>query len=214
MHAIASQYRLDMWENQTNYVEVWIEKEALAGIFEPVCHEMRVPFFCCRGYTSQSEMWRAGIRLKEKAEDGKTPVILHFGDHDPSGIDMTRDVEDRLGMFMEGEIIEVNRLALNMDQVRKYKPPPNPAKMSDSRSHGPAGYIAKFGRSSWELDALNPPVLHALVRDAVRELIDDETWEADAAREKKYKGILTDASRDWEGVAGYLGHETEDDEDE
>src|SRR5262249_10346260 len=90
IRSCAQQYRTDLWAKQENRVEVWIEKEALAGVFERVCDELRVPFFSCRGYTSQSEMWVAGHRLKRIIDAGQRPVILHFGDHDPSGMDMTR----------------------------------------------------------------------------------------------------------------------------
>lgn len=153
-------FRVDKWEGQPNRVEVWIEKEALAGVFERVCQEFDVPFLCCRGYTSQSEMWVGAQRLLRHAKGGQKPLILHFGDHDPSGIDMTRDIQDRLFMF--GCRLELQRLALNMDQVREYDPPPNPAKETDSRF---AGYIREYGDESWELDALEPQVLAQLVRD-------------------------------------------------
>jgi len=92
----AGWYLTDKWRDQDYRVEVWIEKEALAGVFERVCDEVEVPFFACRGYTSQSEMWRAAMRLKRWEDYGFKTVILHFGDHDPSGIDMSRDIMDRL----------------------------------------------------------------------------------------------------------------------
>src|SRR5262249_46150196 len=102
IQACASQFRIDKGAKQPCRVEVWIEKEALAGVFQRVCDELQVPFFSCRGYTSQSEMWVAGMRLKRILRAKQKPVILHFGDHDPSGIDMTRDIVDRLQMFMGG----------------------------------------------------------------------------------------------------------------
>ena len=98
--ASASCFRIDKWADQEWRPEVWIEKEALAGVFERACEDLQVPFFCCRGYTSQSEMWSAGQRLARwKNRFLQTPIILHFGDHDPSGIDMSRDIEDRLRLF-------------------------------------------------------------------------------------------------------------------
>lgn len=170
--AAVESYRENKWAHQPNVVEVWIEKEALAGVFQRVCEELEVPYFACRGYTSQSEMWGAAQRLIGSERRGQKTVILHFGDHDPSGMDMTRDIRGRLELF--GCSTEVERLALNMDQVEGYGPPPNPAKMTDSRFEG---YEREFGEESWELDALEPSVLSELVRERVLELRDGRVWE-------------------------------------
>lgn len=178
VQACAEQYRVDYWKDQSTYVEVWIEKEALAGVFERVCHEYRLPFLCCRGYTSQSEMYGASRRLLAESQrrNGRnsachTVTILHFGDHDPSGIDMTRDIRDRLAVF--GVDVDLRRMALNFDQVEQYDPPPNPAKVTDSRY---AEYEALHGDESWELDALEPAVLSKLVEDELNGLIDFDVW--------------------------------------
>lgn len=184
--ACATQYQIDKWADQPNYVEVWIEKDALGGVFEPECKKLDVPFFSCRGYTSQSAMWSAGQRLKEKIEDGKEITILHFGDHDPSGIDMTRDIGDRLALFAEGEV-SVHRIALNFDQVTRYKPPPNPAKITDSRA---AAYIRVHGRESWELDALEPRVLAQLVQTHVKALRDPDLWDDAVARQTEHREAI------------------------
>ena len=99
IRAAAESYAIDMWENQPARVEVWIEKEALIGIVERVCKRYDVPYFACRGYVSQSEQYMAGQRFADHVDSSQYVVILHFGDHDPSGIDMTRDNDDSLGMF-------------------------------------------------------------------------------------------------------------------
>lgn len=203
MDAVARQFRYDRWERQPNYVEVWFEKDALMGVFERVANEHRVPFFSCRGYTSDSEVWGAAQRLSAKADEGKAPVILHFGDHDPSGLDMTRDIEDRLRLFGAWDF-EVRRLALNMDQVIQYDPPPNPAKQTDSRF---VAYEAEHGGSSWELDALEPTVLGALVRDEVENLIDPDVWEEDAERERAERARLSAIARHWPRVESFIGRE-------
>lgn len=169
VRACAQQFHYDLWDSQPCRIEVWIEKEALAGVFERVCRANDVPFLCCRGYTSQSEMWAGSQRLVQYSERGQKVIILHFGDHDPSGIDMTRDITDRLKLF--GVDLQLERLALNMDQVRRYRPPPNPAKQTDSRF---AGYIKSFGHSSWELDALEPRVLSDLVETALNSYMDQD----------------------------------------
>ena len=197
--AVAQQYRTDKWIDQEYRVELWIEKEALAGVFERVCNSLDVPFFCCRGYTSQSEMWVAAQRLIRHTEAGQYAYILHFGDHDPSGIDMTRDIRDRLALF-ECDM-ELERMALNMDQVEQYKPPPNPAKETDSRF---TGYIRRFGDESWELDALEPQLLADLVRRRVRELIEAVPWNKAVNAEKKQRQLLEKVSTRWQEVATML----------
>ena len=166
-------YSIDMWENQNNRVEVWIEKDALIGVIESVCYKNDVDCFACRGYVSQSELYEAGKRIERYRDEGKDTVVIHLGDHDPSGIDMTRDNEERLRMF-SGGYVEVRRIALNIDQVRQYNPPPNPAKLTDSRA---GDYIAKHGRSSWELDALEPRVLQKLVQDTIDDYKDEDAWQ-------------------------------------
>jgi len=195
----ANGYREDLWATQPVRIEVWIEKEALAGVFERVCKELDVPFLSCRGYTSQSEMWAAAQRLRKYHDRGQLPYIFHFGDHDPSGIDMTRDIRDRLDLF--GVDVEVDRLALNMDQIDEFNPPPNPAKTTDSRFET---YLMRFGGESWELDALEPQVLADLVREAVVGIRDEDAWEAAEQEQEQNREYLRLASDRWEEVTGYL----------
>ncbi len=180
-----------------------MEKDALIGVVARACERQDVAYFSCRGYTSQSELWGAAQRLERYADAGQVPVIIHLGDHDPSGIDMTRDLTARLDLFMRSdgyEPAEVRRIALNMPQVEAFQPPPNPAKVTDSRA---SGYIARFGASSWELDALNPEVLDALIGDEIASLRDLDLWEADHAAQRA-RAVLTAASRRWGEVAGFL----------
>jgi hypothetical protein len=120
-------FALDRWARQNTYVEVWVEKEALASVIERPCGRFAVPYMSCKGYLSVSEAWRAGQRFEEMLDQGRHCVLIHLGDHDPSGIDMTRDNDDRLALFAR-ERIDVRRIALNMDQVQRYNPPENPAK--------------------------------------------------------------------------------------
>lgn len=200
MRAAAASYQVDKWKEQPFRVEVWIEKDALVGVIEGVCDRLDVPFFACRGYTSQSEMWGAARRLMHWRDQGQTPVILHLGDHDPSGIDMTRDIVDRLALFA-GDM-EVDRLALNWNQVERYNPPPNPAKLTDTRADA---YIARFGSSSWELDALEPTVIAALIEAAVDQFRDPDLWAEAVAQEEEGLDLLQQAADRWQDVAAYLG---------
>lgn len=202
MHAALQQFRLEIWESQPVRVEVWIEKDALVGVIEQVCNELDVPYFSCRGYVSDSEMWVAGQRIVRNSMDNmQITVILHLGDHDPSGIDMTRDITARLRMFSEGEPFEVRRLALNLDQIEQYDPPPNPTKLSDSRCNG---YMSKYGEYSWELDALSPPVLAGLIRSQVLEMVDIDEWQRVKDEQAAHKEDLGLVSDNWERALGLL----------
>lgn len=180
------QFAFDKWAEQEHAPEVWIEKDALIGVIEGVCKELDVPYFACRGYSSQSEQWRAGKRFAEAHAAGREPIVFHLGDHDPSGIDMTRDNRDRLSMFC-GYEVRVERLALNWNQVERYRPPPNPAKNTDSRAHG---YVSRYGNKSWELDALDPVTIAALVRRAVLSIRDEDLWASAVERENNAKARL------------------------
>jgi len=195
VEACAQQFRIDKWAEQDFRLEVWIEKDALVGVIEGVCREFNVPYFSCRGYTSQSEMWSAAQRLIKYCEAEQGVHIIHLGDHDPSGIDMSRDIEDRLQLFMDHSGYEfagaLERIALNMDQVKKYNPPPNPAKLTDSRSDV---YVEKFGDESWELDALDPKILANLIRKAIKNKLDEELWEESCEKELHHKLRLKKAA--------------------
>jgi hypothetical protein len=225
--AAAKQYRIEKWSDQDYYVEVWVEKDALVGVLESACNPLDVPFFSCRGYTSQSEIWSAAQRLGEKISEGKLVRVIHLGDHDPSGIDMTRDIWDRLATFIAQDrmsapsapaqelssyiesyredvedALRIDRIALNWDQIQRYAPPPNPAKLSDSRA---TGYIDKYGYESWELDALEPTVLVGLIQDAVAGYRDNDLWEQAVEREESEREALTAAAERWEDVVNFLG---------
>lgn len=172
---VARQFHMDMWANQDNRVFIIVEKEALAGVLERSSREFDAPLLAARGYPS-------GTVLREFALDdltatwqaGQTPHILHLGDHDPSGIDMSRDLAERLRLFADYQgDIEFHRIALNMDQVEQQQPPPNPAKTTDSRFRD---YQERFGEESWELDALTPEYLVDLVNTHMLPLIDTDAW--------------------------------------
>lgn len=237
--AMAEQFRYNWWLAQPTYVEVWFEKDALMGVFERVANQYRLPFFSCRGYTSDSEVWSAAQRLRavqrglpilfegwrgneynngeevETVEPHKrNVVVLHFGDHDPSGLDMTRDIRDRLSLF-GAPGVDVRRLALNMDQVEEHEPPPNPAKETDSRFEG---YREEYGDESWELDALEPTVLAELVRSEVKDLIEPEPWKQWRTNEKRARAELQAVTDQYSEVVDEFARDIEvddvDDDDE
>lgn len=191
VRAARNSYRIDHWAGQQYRPEVWVEKEALAGVVQRACRPLDVDYMSCRGYMSQSEMHEAALRFQRYYDDwGQEPLIIHLGDHDPSGVDMTRDIFDRLELFMGG--LEVNRIALNFDQIERYNPPPNPAKITDSRSDS---YIAEYGRSSWELDALDPDVLVSLITSTILSYRDDDVYDEVIEREKQERAMIDKAVR-------------------
>lgn len=186
LRACEQSYHEDMWQDQDTRVFVIVEKEALAGVLERACREWDVPLLAARGYPSattlrdlaKTRIMRASQRI----------VILHLGDHDPSGIDMSRDLVERLTLFSRERVsIDFRRLALNMDQVDEQQPPPNPAKVTDSRYEQ---YRREYGDESWELDALAPSYLHSLVADEVQKMIDWDAWRATEQRIQEVKERL------------------------
>lgn len=195
IEAAAESFQLDHWQGQKFRPEVWIEKEALAGVIATICEQLDVSYFACKGYVSQSEMWDAAQRLYRLYHAGIVPVIIHLGDHDPSGIDMTRDIVDRVRLLAYGQEIPINRIALNWEQIEEFNPPPNPAKLSDSRANG---YISRYGNDSWELDAIDPRTLRVLIRNTVEHYRDDTIYESVIRQEKEYRQVLRDFVDEWE----------------
>ncbi len=197
--AAARQYRYDTWKTQKHRPEVWVEKDALRTVIERAVSPLNLPFFACRGYVSQSEMWEAAQRMLRWQKAGQQPVIIHLGDHDPSGIDMTRDIKERLALFRAEPIVK--RIALNMDQVRAYAPPPNPAKTTDCRF---ATYKAVYGDESWELDALEPSVLIEMIQAEIGKLTDKGKMTESEEIQRKHRYLLATTSRHWEEVSDFV----------
>jgi hypothetical protein len=197
VQAAASQFHLDHWEGQPCYVEVMVEKDALSGILEPVCESLNIRFMANKGYSSSSAMYEAARRIYRMAVTHRKEVhIFYLGDHDPSGIDMTRDIQERLEIFTKGDVgIELSRLALNWGQIEEWKPPKNPAKETDSRFQA---YVDQFGESSWELDAVEPRELSRLVNAAVTRLIDQEAWDKVLTKEERMKADLLKMAEGYE----------------
>lgn len=200
LDGIEQYFALDFWARQERYIEVWVEKDALSSVIKRPCGMFRVPYMACKGYLSSSEAWRAGQRFEAMANEGRICTLIHLGDHDPSGIDMTRDNAERLETFA-GEQIEVRRIALNMDQVRQYNPPPNPAKMTDKRANS---YIADYGTKSWELDALQPSVIERLVRDEIEGMVDFDVWRETEQEELEGREALAKLHGNWPAVREFL----------
>lgn len=161
-------YTRKVWSNQQQYVIIWIEKDALSRVVSEEANKYRVTTCPSRGYASYTYIKEALARLPED----KPFTILHFADHDPSGLDMTRDVANRFFKY-SGREMAVERVALNYDQVQHYHLPSNPTKRADPRTEN---YIAKYGDECWELDAIEPTELQRIVLDAILGHIDRNPW--------------------------------------
>lgn len=176
------QYRLDRQLGQEVAIELWTEKDALSGILQRTTEKYHIQLAVNKGYTSSSAIYRAYQRILYNARSGKYTTILYFGDHDPSGLDMIRDIQERLTMMVEKgkyeltakNVFQVLPIGLTMKQIRQYNLPPNPTKMTDTRSNG---YIKKFGKTCWEVDALDPRTLTDIVEANIVDQIDVDLYE-------------------------------------
>lgn len=196
-------FSVEKWKNQPNRVEVWVEKDALVDVVSQAAGEFYAPAFSCRGYTSASEMWAAAQRFSRHVNDEgvENVVVIHLGDHDPSGIDMSRDIEARISEFMDydgtSEHFVFKRIALNMSQVEEYNPPPNPAKTTDSRFET---YSLEHGDESWELDALDPKILRGLICGEIEKWVDRSEMDAMLEQQERGRNSLR-LIKDYYGVA-------------
>lgn len=186
-------YRLPRRRGQKHYVELWVEKDALAGVLSPIAEERHITLMVNRGYSSSSAMYESASRMLQACEKNESDdvTVLYLGDMDPSGQDMVRDVADRLALF--GVDLETRKLALTMDQVDQYKPPPNPAKMTDSRAKG---YVGKYGNESWEVDALRPEVLRSIIESEITSLTDQAPIDKWIKLEEEDKARLRSVAKD------------------
>ncbi len=189
--AVKNSYRSYRWQEQDHYVEVMVEKEALAGILEPITRQYHVSLLVNKGYASASAMHDVAMRLEvQEDEEDKSCHILYLGDHDPSGIDMVRDIQDRLATF--GRHPEIERVALTYDQIKQYSLPPNPAKKSDPRAKR---YYEQYGNKSWELDALDPEVLSNVLETAIQGHMDLDRYNETIRREDRERKALSRLAR-------------------
>lgn len=176
-------YDKKMWLSQQNFTEVWVEKDALSSLVSQACQKYRVLVFPSRGFSSFTKV-KEGIRrlyknteiISKNADDpirNKPTYILHLADHDPSGLIMTEDLRNRFSKY-KANFIEVERIGLNIEQVRQFNLRPNPIKSADSRS---AEYSRSFGTDCWELDALPPDELQKIIAAKIKNYTDPEAWE-------------------------------------
>lgn len=183
-------YGLNRWHFQSNYIEVWIEKKALQGVFETPCIMKSVGLFACKGYPSLTSIYEAYKRFSEADEMGKKLTIIYFGDHDPSGDDIPRSIIQTL--FEMGVEVNLDRRALTKEQVIENKLPPAPAKKTDSRT------AAWDGLGQVELDALDPHTLEEMAKESIKSYYDD-------AEHQVYMGIRKEETAEFrEALMDYV----------
>ena len=164
-------YTMPMWNDQQYNVVVSLEKGALSRLVSKVANMYSVRTFPTRGYPSFTYVQRMASYIRKRLK-GKQTVVIYFGDFDPSGIDIERDLTERLNRYKAGNF-KVRRIALTREQILKYNLPPMPVKKSDART---PSFIAAYGNEAVELDALGPDILQHLVAEAIEDYIYKEAW--------------------------------------
>jgi len=186
VRAWAQIYNKNRWENQPIYAEVFIEKKALQAVFQNTCFDNHIALGAVKGYPSLTFLYEAAQRFKKREREGKECVILYFGDYDPSGEDIPRSIGDNLTRM--GVTVEVRRFALFEHQVREWKLPPAPAKLTDSRTANWDGI------GQVELDAVKPEQLKRMVQDAIDSVFNEDLYnellEGEKAERETYRTAL------------------------
>jgi len=183
-------YRRDVWPTQSGYVECWLEKDALSGIFEEVLRDYGVTLNVGRGYDGWDSIHNAAERYSSR----RNTTVLYFGDFDPSGLDMVRSLRERLAFFQSSP--EIVKCALTAEDVEAYDLPPDPSKKTDTRR---AAFIAKYGDRCVELDALPVDVLRERLVSEVEARMDlralQSVQKREAAERKRLVKLLAGAQR-------------------
>jgi hypothetical protein len=167
-------YQRKPWQGQKDYVEIWVEKDALASQLIEVADQFGVLVAVTSGYSSYTFLQDAVVRITDAVDQGRHPSLLCFCDFDPSGEDMVRDLGARLERYGIDDATDIiHKVALTREQIDEYQLPPNPTKITDGRR---GKFIAEHGDECVELDALDPPVLQSLVRRSITRHIDAGIW--------------------------------------
>jgi Uncharacterized conserved protein len=175
-------YNIDIWKDQPNYIELLVEKDTLVSLFENIVYEYKINLSVTKGYNSLTEIYLLYKRLEEKKDLNKDVYILYVGDLDPSGLDMDRDIRARLKAL--GLLPFFERIALNIEDVKKYKLLPNRIKKKDPRSNN-----YKYN-DCWEIDALDTSILKKKLVSKIELLIDHKKWNKSLEKQKNNKNDL------------------------
>ncbi len=181
----AATYRRPLWDTQAVYVEIWCEKDALAGVLYEETEPWAVPLMVCRGFASESYVYAAAEAIRAQ---GKPAHLYLLTDHDPSGLAIAHDVERRIRGFLPTTEVHVERVAVTEDQIERWKLPTRPTKRGDSRSK-------EFRGESVDVDAIPSGQLRALVRECITQHIDWAEYERLIATEEAERAGLADLAR-------------------
>jgi hypothetical protein len=182
-------YRRNLWDDQAAYVEIWTEKDALAGVLAAETHDWDVPLMVSRGFSSVSYLYEAAEDIKEQ---GKPAFLYYFGDHDPSGVHIDRNIERQLRELAPHAEICFERVAVRPEQIAEWSLPTRPTKRSDSRSKG-------FEGESVEVDAIPPDQLRGLVRSCIERHVDQRKLEVLRVAEEHEREILAHLGQQFAG---------------
>jgi hypothetical protein len=192
LNSTAHFYRRDLWAAMPVYVEVWCEKDALAGVLMEETRVYDVPLMTARGYSSLTFVHSAAMEIKAK---GKPAYIYHFGDLDPSGVDAARDIKEKLHRYAPDAEIHFERPAVTREQVEEWNLPTRPTKQTDTRAK-------KFGsNTSVELDAIPARKLRELVRLHIECHVDQRKLEFLRVAEESERKLLTQWASTYGGGA-------------
>ena len=169
-------FKLDRWAKQERRVELWTEKQGSAEMLEGLRVKYRLPFQANKGNASTTFMQSAARSLEAGT------LLIYVGDHDPSGMDMDRNIKERLKLYKAERGIEFKRVALTMAQIEKFDLPPDYTKPNDSKGKA---YKKKFGDKCWEVEALPVAIVLRDVEKAITAEIDQAEWDAVVAEERE-----------------------------
>jgi len=225
--SMADAYGEDPWDDQPNHVEVWLEKQSLASVFRPICRDKNVRLEATRGDWSDSKVFETCNRLRSKIHDGKDVKILYFGDFNPSGLHAPVAVQNTMrhyGIPVRPEAepdawyfdiwpadepkpyedapgtVHFERLALTLEQVKRFDLPENPTPSSTDKDREIRGRFMRLASDgadvNIELNALKEyhrDELEDLIRDGIESHVDEEQWSATKAREQRRRATIRDA---------------------
>ncbi len=191
LQSTARAYRRSLWDEQDVYVEIWTEKDALAGVLLQETSPWDVPLMVSKGFASVTYLYEAAESIKAA---GKPAYLYYFGDHDPSGVHIDRAIERRLREFAPDADIHFARVAVRPEQIEEWNLPTRPTKRTDSRSKG-------FKGESVEVDAIPPAKLRQLVRDCITQHIDKDVLERTKLTEQLERETLEQIAERWPGSA-------------
>lgn len=196
LDACADQFKLNLWEGQPNRVFVWVEKDAGLSVVAQACRSRRVPYMSTRGFASMQIIHEEALRHKRLLTLGIQPIVILITDHDPSGMIMLADIENRFDIFGVQTIFK--RICLTMDQVQEHSLPSDPAKLTDSRGKK---YIEQYGNHAYELDALSAEVLLTMIEAEINSCIVDEIeWQRMCSVESEHKKTLRIISNNYDYI--------------